>query len=157
MIEIISIVYKPESVGSDPKDHYARVPLASATLVVGRGIEGDRKGGHPNRQLNIMSLEALRELRAEGFRTGPGQMGEQIVIGGLDVGTLTAGDRLQTGDQAWVEVINPRTGCDRFERIQGKSPELAAGRLGVIAKVVTGGAIRVGDPVRVVHQAAIGA
>jgi MOSC domain-containing protein YiiM len=151
MSEIVSIVYKPKSVAADPHDHYARVPLESATLVVGRGIKGDRKGGHPKRQLNIMSFETLRALGEEGFHTEPGKMGEQIVIRGLDVGTLTEGDWLQLGDQACVEVIVHRTGCDRFERIQGKSPQLAAGRLGVIAKVVTGGNIRVGDSVKVVR------
>jgi len=88
MSEIVSIVYKPESAQRDAPEHYTRVPLASATLVVGGGIEGDRKGKHPDRQLNIMSLETLGRLRAEGFHTEPGQMGEQIVVQGLDVAAL---------------------------------------------------------------------
>ena len=151
MIEIASIVYKPESVVSDPDDHYARVPLTSANLVVGHGIEGDRKGGSPKRQLNIMSFEPLQALGADGFSTQPGQMGEQIMIRGLDVGKLAEGDQLQIGAHACVEVVSHRTGCDRFEHIQGRSPKLAAGRMGVMAKVVAGGAIRVGDPVKILR------
>ena len=153
MISVTSIVYKPKSAGSDPEDHYLRIPLDSARLVAGRGIEGDRKGGHPNRNLNIMSFEILEALREEGFSTLPGQMGEQIVIQGLDVGKLSVGEQLQIGDGALVEVVSHRTGCERFEGIQGKSPILAAGRMGVMAKVITGGRIAVGDSVGLVQSA----
>jgi len=147
VISVSSIVYKPESTAYDPGDHYLRIPLDSANLVIGYGIEGDRKGGNPKRNLNIMSYETLEILHEEGFSTSPGQMGEQIVIRGFDVGKLAVGDRLQIGDAAIVEVINHRTGCQRFEHIQGKTPQQAAGRMGVMAKVVIGGLIRVGDPV----------
>lgn len=153
-MEIASIVYKPDLTQEDSLDAYLRVPLESATLSVGQGIQGDRKGRHPTRQLNIMSFETLEALRAEGFSTQPGQMGEQIVIRGLEAGSLAEGDRLQIGEQAWVEVVNHRTGCDRFERIQGRPRTQAAGRLGVIARVVAGGPVRVGDPVRLVRAEA---
>jgi MOSC domain-containing protein YiiM len=98
--------------------------------------------------LNIMSFETLEALHKEGFSTLPGQMGEQIVIQGLDVSKLVQGERIQFGDHACIEVVNQRTGCQRFEHIQSKSPQQAAGRMGVMAKVVTGGRIAVGDPVK---------
>jgi len=148
MMEVASIVYKPEDAVSDPATQYVRVPLDSAYLVSGYGIEGDRKGGNPKRNLNLMSFETLGTLREEGFSTQPGQMGEQIVIQGMELGKLTEGDRLQIGDRACVEVVNQRTGCQRFEQIQGKSAKLAAGRMGVMAKVITSGKIAVGDPVK---------
>jgi molybdopterin adenylyltransferase len=151
MISITSIVYKPESADSDPEDHYIRIPLNSANLVAGYGIEGDRKGGNPKRNLNIKSYETMETLREDGFSTLPGQMGEQIVIQGIDVGKLAEGAQLQIGDQALVEVVSHRTGCERFEGIQGKSPKLAAGRMGVMAKVITGGKIAVGDAVKLLQ------
>ena len=153
MIRVISIVYKPEDTVPEPEDHYLRTPLESANLIAGHGIEGDRKGGNPKRNLNIMSFETLEALREEGFSTQPGQMGEQIVIQGLDVATLAAGEQLQIGGHACVEVINHRTGCQRFEHIQGKTPQQAAGRMGVMAKVVAGGVIAVGDPVKMLQAA----
>lgn len=148
MIHVTSIVYKPAGTVSDTADHYLRTPLKSAKLIAGQGIEGDRKGGNPKRNLNIMSSETLEALRKEGFSTLPGQMGEQIVIQGLDVGDLRQGDRLQIGDHACVEVVSHRTGCQRFEHIQGKSPQQAAGRMGIMAKVIADGMIAVGDPVK---------
>ncbi len=148
MPEITSIVYKPAGLGEDPATHYLRVSLPEAELVAGRGIMGDLKGV-ANRPLNIMSAEVLAVLAAEGFQTGPGQMGEQIVFSGLDVNSLSAGDRVQIGDEAVVEIIKPRTGCDRFEAIQGRPAASVQGRIGMMARVVTSGPIRVGDSVKV--------
>jgi len=153
MISIASIVYKPEGSETNPEDHYLRVPLDHADLVAGYGIEGDRKGGNPKRNLNIMSLETLEALHAEGFSTLPGQMGEQIVLRGLDLGNLSEGDQLQFGEQAIVEVVSHRTGCQRFEHIQGKSPQQAAGRMGVMARVVASGNININDPVQLLLTA----
>jgi MOSC domain-containing protein YiiM len=150
MMSVSSIVYKPEGTSPDQQDHYLRIPLDSANLVAGYGIEGDRKGGNPKRNLNIMSFETLEALSEEGFSISPGQMGEQIDIQGLDVDALVVGDRLQIGDAAIVEVISHRTGCQRFEHIQGKTPQQAAGRMGIMAKVVTGGRIAVGDSVKLI-------
>jgi MOSC domain-containing protein YiiM len=152
MSEIYSIVYTPANVERHPQDFYARVPLQEATLTVKRGIEGDLKGGHPDRQLNVMSYETLQQLAAEGFQTAPGQMGEQLTLKGLDVNALNPGDQIQLGDEARIEIVKARTGCERFEHIQGKSPSLVQGRMGQMAKVVAGGVIRVGDPVKVLQK-----
>jgi MOSC domain-containing protein YiiM len=98
-----------------------------------------------------MSYETLTILRTQGFYTEPGQMGEQIVIHQLDVDNLPAGARVQLGDEAIIEIIKPRTGCDKFERVQRRSPQQAAGQMGQMARVLTGGVIRVGDPVKVLQ------
>lgn len=148
MTQIASIVYKPEGM-PEPEDDYLRIDLDEANLIVGYGIEGDRKGGNPERQLNIMSYETLTNLRVMGFYTEPGQMGEQIVIHQLDVDHLEPGTRVQIGTDAVVEVIKLRTGCDRFEKLQRRPRAPIAGMLGVMARVIAAGKIRVGDPVKV--------
>ena len=151
MTQIASIVYRP--IGQpNPKNDYLRLDLEDATLVAGYGIEGDAKGGHPERQLNLMSYETLTILRGQGFYTEPGQMGEQIVIHQLDVDALPAGTKVQLGNEAIIEIVKPRTGCDKFETVQKKSPSLVQGQMGQIAKVIVGGKIHVGDPVRLLKE-----
>jgi MOSC domain-containing protein YiiM len=98
-----------------------------------------------------MSYETLTNLRARGFYTEPGQMGEQIVIHQLDVDNLPPGTRLQLGNEAVIEVVKQRTGCEKFERLQGHKLTEVAGEMGVMARVITGGQIRVGDPVKVLN------
>lgn len=149
MAHVVSIVFRPRDAGR-PQDRYAREPVERARLVEFQGIAGDRKGGSGDRQLNVMRAETLAGLAAEGFRTGPGEMGEQIVVAGLPADALAAGARLQLGG-AVIEIGIPRTGCARFETIQGKPRQAAKGRLGVMARVVTGGEVAVGDPVEVIR------
>lgn len=148
MAHVTSIVYRPLKSGR-PQDRYERVPVERVQLEPFKGIVGDQKGGSGSRQLNVMRAETMAELGAEGFKAGPGELGEQIVVAGLDPAALTEGARLKLG-AAVIEIGIPRTGCARFEMIQGKARELAKGRLGSLATVITGGAVAVGDAVEVV-------
>jgi len=146
MPHVVSIVYTPPDVDRKPSDWYARVAVNRALLVAGHGVEGDLKGGG-QRQLNIMRAEALAELGAEGRKVGPGEMGEQLVIAGLDLTAYVEGTRLRLGASAVIEIGIPRTGCARFEYIQGTTKKDVAGRLGVLARVVESGEVAVGDAV----------
>ena len=150
MAQISSIVYKPAQLATGRPKAFARTRVEQAALIAGHGIEGDVKGGNPKRQLNLMSLEMLEQLASEGFDTAPGHMGEQIVIRGLAVDALARGARLQIGD-ALIEVVGAREPCERFEYAQDKPRQSVIGRVGVMAKVLTGGVIREGDGVRLVE------
>ena len=153
MPSIVSIAYSPPTEIPRPEDHYHRTPEAEAMLLADRGIESDRKSKGGDRQINIMSAATLAQLSDEGFHTGPGQMGEQIVLEGIDVDNLPVGAKLKLGPSAIVEVTIPRTGCDRFEHIQGKFKKLVRGRLGVMARVTVSGKIAAGDAVMRIESA----
>jgi MOSC domain-containing protein YiiM len=149
---VVSIVYTPRDVEErKPQDRFARVAAERVRLVEFQGIEGDAKGGATDRQINVMHAELLEQLGGEGFKVAPGELGEQIVVAGLDAAALSQGTRLKLGT-AVIEVGIPRTGCARFEMIQGKPRQSAKGRLGFLATVVTGGEVAVGDAVEVVES-----
>jgi MOSC domain-containing protein YiiM len=147
MSQLASIVCKPRDAKLS-ETGYTRAPRQQVELIEAYGIDGDAKGGGPDRHLNVMAAETLQALAREGFHTAPGQMGEELIIAGLAIDCLPSGARLRSGESACIEVVEPRTGCAKFERHQGKLRQEAAGRLGVMARVVAGGPIRVGDPVR---------
>jgi MOSC domain-containing protein YiiM len=149
MGELVSIVFKPE--GAPPNDAgYTRVPVHETCLLAGYGIEGDMKGGHPTRNLNIMAAETVSILSTEGFAADPGQLGEQLLVSGIALDGLPPGTQLQVGPTAVIEVTEPRVGCGKFEKHQGRRKEEAAGRMGVMARVVASGNIQVGDAVTVI-------
>lgn len=152
---VFSLVFTPAGSERKPADHYARVPADRLTLAVRQGVVGDAKGGGGRRQLNVMRAETVADLRAEGFHAGPGELGEQVVVAGLEEADLAVGNRLRVG-AAVIEVTLPRTGCLRFERIQGKAKQTVEGRLGVMARVVADGEVAVGDAVAVAAAAAAG-
>lgn len=152
-IKIHSLCYQPSESRYEEPYHFNRVSVDTVNLIANHGIEGDFKAGRsPKRQLNIMSLELLDAMRAEGFKTDPGEMGEQIQISGLDMMTLKSGDRLQFGESAVIEIVKPRTGCSWFELIQQKPVKSTVKRLGMLAQVIASGEVRVGDPVTVLER-----
>jgi MOSC domain-containing protein YiiM len=150
MARVVSIVTKPEQ-AAPTQGAYTRVAVEEARLIAGTGIEGDQKGGNPWRQLNVMGLSSVNGLQADGFKTGPGQLGEQIVLDGLDIETLPVGTRLGLGDEAVIELLRLRDPCDRFESYQGLPLQGAIGRIGWMASVVSSGVVSTGDPVRVME------
>jgi MOSC domain-containing protein YiiM len=157
MATIHSIVYQPLGQDYDGRfGDFIRVPAQSARLVAGHGIEGDQKAGHArSRQLNIIPTDWLAVRKAEGYRTGPGEMGEQLIIDGLAFTDMSTGMRLQLGDQAVIELASPRTGCERLDAAQPRPIPAAIKQAGVgfMARVVTSGEIRVGDPIVVLETA----
>ena len=149
MSKIYSIVYQPEDKKyGDRIGDFIREPLQEATLVADHGIKGDAKAGRGrSRQVNILSREWLDGLKALGYRTEPGEFGEQITVQGLEVEKLQPGERLQIGESATIEITKARMGCGRLEAAQGRSNDAFGGMVGMLAKVVAGGDIRVGDEV----------
>lgn len=151
MAQIYSIVYQPTGREyTERLDDYLRVPVEEATLIVDHGIEGDQKAGHhPDRQLNVLSYEWLQELQPRGYRTQPGEFGEQVIIRGLAVEKLPVGSKLQIGETATIEITKARTGCERLQAAQPRPISEIQACIGMMARVLTDGRIRVGDPVTV--------
>ena len=142
-------------------------------LVEGLGVEGDahagetvkhrsraaRDPGQPNlRQVHLIHAELHDELHAAGFDVAAGQMGENVTTRGVDLLGLPAGTRLRLGDTATVELTGLRNPCDQLDGLQ---PGLMAATLardehgnlvrkaGVMAIVISAGAVRPGDPIGV--------
>ena len=138
---LVSIVYSPQS-GS-----YNRRALSQAVLLSGYGIEHDRKGGHPRRNLNIMDQEMLDGLHAEGYPSGPGILGENLIVRGLDITELPTGTQVRIGLEGLIEVVSVREPCYKLTALDPRMPDSVIGRVGVMARVLEGGVIRVGDRV----------
>jgi MOSC domain len=146
----------------------------SITLVVGFGVDGDAHMGatvkhrsrvaadptQPNlRQVHLIPGELHDELRAKGFRVGPGIMGENVTIRGIDLLALPRGTQLHLGATAAVEVTGLRNPCAQLNDYQEglmaavlrkDSKGNVIRRAGIMSVVVAGGDVRRGDPVKVV-------
>lgn len=147
MARIVSITYLPVGLERAP-DRFVRVAQSQALLCAGHGIAGDAKAGkHPRRQLNLLSARWLAARAAEGWDTLPGAFGEQLVVEGVDIETLAPGTHLCLGASAWIEITQPRTHCPKLVKVQSQVPPLI-GPAGMFARVLTGGHIYVGSPVR---------
>jgi MOSC domain-containing protein YiiM len=141
----------------------ARLPATVPSVLVSRAHQGARRvardPSQPNlRQIHLIHAELFDELQASGFEIAAGQMGENITTSGLDLLALPTDARLHLGDAAIVVVTGLRNPCTQLERIR---PGLMKATLehdlegnlirkaGIMGIVLTGGEIRVGDPIDV--------
>lgn len=122
-----------------------------ATIIAGHGIDGDLRAGRSSaRHLNIMDAETIKELKAEGFPVGPGVMGENLVVEGLRLDQQPAGTRIRVGASVIAETTKLREPCTNLTPIDARMPEAVVDRVGMLATVLEGGEIRVGDSVEIV-------
>jgi MOSC domain-containing protein YiiM len=130
------------------------------TLVAGKGIQEDgryfgrtsRSTGQPSRrQLSLIEREQLAEHAAVlGMQTiPPGAARANIETTGIDLGSLR-GQQVELGE-AVVLLYAVRDPCPKMDAIcVGLRNLMENGRQGVMAQVVRGGRVRVGDSVRAV-------
>lgn len=126
------------------------VRLHAADLRADYGIVGDAKAGHsPKRNLNLIAAEIHAHLSIAGQPALPGELGEQIIVRGLDLSRLPRGAHVAIGPDVVIEITVPRTGCATTHDIDGPTDVHPDQWLGVMARVVRGGRVWVGDSIRV--------
>ena len=152
---------------------FSKPVCESIALVAGLGVEGDAHQGRtvkhrsrvavdptqPNlRQVHLIHEELLEELTAQGFRVGPGVLGENITTRGVDLLGLSRGARLAIGADAVVEITGLRNPCGQLDVYQdgllrAVLDRAADGALirkaGIMGVVVAGGVVRGGDTIAV--------
>jgi MOSC domain-containing protein YiiM len=115
--------------------------VPSADLITGVGIKGDKHAvAASHRQVLLADQEALDEVGIE-----PGTIKENLTVRGLHVTGLAPGTRVRLGQSAVLEITEVCEPCFRMDEIRiGLQAELV-GRRGMVARVVNGGSIAVGD------------
>jgi MOSC domain-containing protein YiiM len=135
-----------------------REVLDEGVLDLHEGLVGDtwnkRGTPDPDAQLTLMNARAA-ELIA-GSRERRPLAGDQLYVDlDLSIENLPAGTRLAVGDAVVEVTAVPHTGCAKFSarfgtdalKFVNKSPGRELRLRGVNARVVTAGAVRVGDTI----------
>jgi MOSC domain-containing protein YiiM len=111
------------------------------------GIEGDRHATErverKGYQVLIVDNETLQKLNLE-----PGVIKEQVTTTGIDVASLAVGQQLALGDDVVIEISKDAPPCSRMEEIRPGLQSELEGQRGMLASIVTGGTVNVGDPIR---------
>jgi MOSC domain-containing protein YiiM len=134
--------------------HIARVkgtpsdPVQEATAISAHGLEGDRSCLVNNaRQVLVMDQETLDE-----FELAPGQVKENITTTGLDLSQTQPGQVFfigSEGSEVTMEIVGECEPCGKMDAIRMGLRERLNHRRGMLAMVISGGTIKVGDPIRI--------
>lgn len=117
-------------------------------LVAGFGAKGDRHAGKdPDRAVLVAGLPAYDKAKEAGIELPLGALGENLLLD-LDPHALPPGTRLRIGE-ALLEFSYVCTVCSSLSQFDLRLPKLLYGGRGLYARVLEGGLVRVGDPVRI--------
>jgi MOSC domain-containing protein YiiM len=111
------------------------------------GLEGDAHAKQGSaRQVLFIDEETLTE-----FGLAPGRVRENITTRGVALHDLALGTRVRAGS-ATFEITKHCTPCEFIEDIQPGLREKMEGQRGMLARVIEGGELRVGDAVEVIKS-----
>jgi MOSC domain-containing protein YiiM len=112
--------------------------------IEGQGLEGCAHANPPRREVLLVSKEHLDELGVEA-----GAIRENVTVEGADVHEWPVGQQVKVGG-ALLEITMVCDPCSRMDELRpGLRAELD-GKRGMLAHVVEGGEIALGDAIELV-------
>jgi MOSC domain-containing protein YiiM len=125
-----------------------KIPMPEVMLRVEHGIEGDAHAGVWHRQVSLLAQESVDKMIAAGLTVGPGDFAENITTVGIDVASLPLLTTLEIGE-ALAEVTQIGKECHTRCAIYQQAGDCVMPREGIFVRVLRGGRVAPGDPVRV--------
>jgi MOSC domain-containing protein YiiM len=116
------------------------------------GIEGDAHAGAWHRQVSLLGAEDIDTVRRKGLPDiAPGAFAENVVVSGLKLESFGLGTRLRLGRDVVLSVTQIGKVCHSPCRIYHLTGDCIMPRLGLFARVETGGEVAVGDNAQAVQ------
>jgi MOSC domain-containing protein YiiM len=137
------------SIAVSKKKGTVKQTVEAAELVVEHGIRGDAHAGPWHRQVSFLAAESIAKARARGLQVSFGDFAENIATRGIDWLKVPIGTLVELGDSAVVEITQIGKECHTRCAIYYKAGDCIMPREGIFGKVLQGGSIRKGDPIRI--------
>jgi MOSC domain-containing protein YiiM len=116
-------------------------PRERVRAIESQGLEGCSHANPPRREVLFVSKEHLDAVGVD-----PGAIRENITVAGDDVQAWPIGQRVQVGS-ALLEITMVCDPCERMDQLRRGLRAEIDGKRGMLAHVVEGGEIAVGDPI----------
>lgn len=119
-----------------------KAPIKEAHLEQGFGIISDAHAGHLDRQVSLLAIEQIKE-----HNLNPGDFAENITTKDIDLSKIKVGDKIKVLD-CILEVTQIGKSCHSQCEIKKKIGDCIMPKMGIFAKVLKGGVIKIGDEIR---------
>lgn len=119
-------------------------PLESARAIEGHGFDGCAHASPPRREVLLVSKDHLDALGVK-----PGAIRENITVDGADVQSWAVGQQVRVGEVV-LEITMVCDPCHRMDELRDGLRAQLDGKRGMLAHVVEGGEIALGDSIELV-------
>ncbi|MFH0771999.1 MAG: MOSC domain-containing protein [Candidatus Omnitrophota bacterium] len=142
------------SINSSKHKGTSKIPVKTALLIKGHGLDKDAHAGDEIKQVSLLSIESIRRQKEcakvkKGVLLKAGDFAENITTEGINLADLKIGDTLKVGKEAVLEISKIGKECHKYCAIYYKIGDCIMPREGIFAKVLKGGEIRIEDDIEV--------
>ena len=125
--------------------------VGSGTLVEELGLEGVAHAGFAHRQVSLLAQEDIDTMKEKLPDLIPGSFAENLTVRGVDLGSLSVGDRIEAGPTL-LEVSQIGKECHTRCQVYHATGDCIMPKKGIFCRVLRGGPVRTGDPVRILAR-----
>lgn len=127
-------------------------PVTSAAFIADRGIADDAHAGTWHRQVSLLASVDIARVHARLKDLKAGDFAENVVLAGMDLADLGLGTRLRLGNEVELSITQIGKVCHSPCRIYHLTGDCIMPRMGLFARVLSGGTVRTDDAVEVLEH-----
>ncbi|MBN1849171.1 MAG: MOSC domain-containing protein [Deltaproteobacteria bacterium] len=141
------------SIAISKKKGTRKTRVTEAIIRPDHGLEGDAHAGSWHRQISFLAAESIERAKEKGLDVTFGDFAENIATTGINWQHVPIGTKVKLGDTVLVEITQIGKECHNKCAIYYSAGDCIMPREGIFARVIKGGAIRCGDPVKIMEDA----
>lgn len=125
--------------------------IKEAELIPEHGIKEDAHAGKWHRQVSLLGIESINKMKEKGldYNLDYGDFAENITTEGIKLYELPIGATLTIGEHVKLEVTQIGKECHHGCDILKQVGECIMPKEGIFTKVIKGGTVRTGDPIKI--------
>jgi len=135
------------AISTSSKRGTKKINVESAILKENYGIDGDAHAGDWERQVSFLDLSSVQKMQGRGMEINPGDFAENITTKSIHFADAKIGDIMKIGDSVRISITKKGKTCHNRCEIYDTVGDCIMPKEGVFGRVLSGGAIRVGDSV----------
>ncbi len=125
--------------------------IPEAQFIENHGIDGDAHAGDWHRQVSLLALEDINQMKKILPDLQNGAFAENLIIYGLSLDSIEIGARFKIGSFVMLEVTQIGKECHTACAIGVATGDCIMPKKGIFAKVLHGGVVRAGDSIETIR------
>lgn len=141
------------AVNTSENKHQKKITTNNVVLSENYGILGDAHGDrNTHRQISLLAIESIEKMQNMGLNVNPGDFAENITTKGINLLSLTKGDKISLGDEVLLQITQIGKECHQPCLIGQQAGECVMPTEGIFARVLKGGKVKIGDKIGIIKS-----